>query len=358
MIPSWKIKREVTRVLNQVLSIPEVIWGPFANRAHNAAFDAGFPIVQGQIAQGPKIALVLCYQPKGLPPSFFGMLDHLVSAGYAPFVVSNATVSVADMGQLTPRIWRAMQRPNFGYDFGGYRDGLFLLRKWSILPERLVILNDSIWFPAFENDTTLHRAEAAPFDIVGLIMQQRRDFAFLESYFFSFGRSVLQNPHFWQYWDNLKLTSNKFKVIRRGERGFSRAMQAAGVTIGPLFSDAAFQAAIMLASAEDLRMALRYASADGTRFSDKTAQLAAQAAPNWPDAARAFFTHALGQTAFSQIFQVAAAKLLGFSIVKKSDGAYGLQFWRAAWLRAHDDGYLSGAVPQVLAEMREKVGTE
>ncbi len=146
VIPAWKVRRELGRLGQQLRAIPEAVWEPFAAARMTGRWRAGFRrwTAPGACAQG---ALVLCWQPRGLAPSFLDMLDHLVTCGYAPFVVSNAPLSSADRQSLHPRIWRAVERPNFGYDFGGYRDGLFLLRRWGIRPDRLVILNDSIWFP-------------------------------------------------------------------------------------------------------------------------------------------------------------------------------------------------------------------
>ncbi len=123
MIPGWKIRRELDRLGQQLRAIPEAVWEPFARRAHDAALDRGFPITEGTLQPGTKLALVLCWQPRGLAGSFFNLLDHLVASGYTPFVVSNAAFSDADRQALRSRIWRAVERPNFGYDFGGYRDG-------------------------------------------------------------------------------------------------------------------------------------------------------------------------------------------------------------------------------------------
>lgn len=352
MIPRWKLRRELYRLRLQLSAIPEALWEPFARRAHDAALARGFPVHEGSCAQAGKIALVVCWQPKGLAPSFLAMLDHLVAAGYAPFVVSNAPVSQADLEALRGRTWRLIERPNFGYDFGGYRDGLFLLRRWNLRPERLVILNDSIWYPLWPGDTTLQRAEAAPFDVTGTILRRRHATRFLESYFFSIRGPILDHPGFRAFWDGLRLTSNKYKVIRRGERGFGVALSAAGISFGPLFPQAEFEAALSGLDEPGLRQALAYMAVVDPFLASAGASLAANHdSPDWTAHARAFVMRVLERTQAYSTFPVVAAGQLGYPVLKKSAEPVSAE-WRTAFLRAVAHGKLPQPLPVVVAEAR------
>lgn len=354
MIPGWKVKRELARLGQQLRAGPEALWEPFARRAHDAALARGFPVLDGATPCGPKLALVICWQPKGLAASFLDTLDHLVAAGYAPFVVSNATLSDADKQALQPRVWRAVERPNFGYDFGGYRDGLILLRRWGIRPDRLVILNDSVWFPLWEGDQTLQRAEAAPYDVTGIFLRQRDTTRFLESYFFSINGAVLEHPGFRAFWDGLRLTSNKYKVIRRGERGFGSALDRAGVSMGPLFPVAEFQAIFAQADEPVLRRFLAYmAAVDPGIRAERDELLDMPPLPDWPDRVRAFIGRVLQKAQPYSSFPVAAAGQLGYPVLKKSAEPVSSE-WRLAFLRAVEDGVLPPPVSAVSAEIRAR----
>ncbi len=359
MIPRWKLRRELRRLGQQLRAIPEALWEPFARSAHDAALARGFPVTDGAIPPAPKIALVLCWQPRGLEPSFLDTLDHLLASGYAPFVVSNAALSAADMKTLHPRTWRVMERPNFGYDFGGYRDGLIMLRRWDQLPERLVILNDSVWFPLWADDRTLQQAENAPFDVTGSILRKRDAISFLESYFFSIRGPVLDHPGFRAFWDGLRLTSNKYKVIRRGERGFGMALQAAGLSFGPLFPQADFAAVLAGLETGDLRRVLSFAAVVDPVDAATAAHLAAAPeTPDWETAARSCIARILEKAQPYSAFPVAAAGHLGYPFLKKSAEPVSAA-WRAAFLRAVDDCTLPPTRPSVLAEAqaRTKDGT-
>jgi hypothetical protein len=354
VISGWKARRELARLGQQLRAIPEALWEPFAQRAHDTALARGFPLAEGRIALRPKVALVLCWQPHGLAPSFLATLEHLVGNGYAPFVVSNAPLSPADHAALAPLCWRRLERPNFGYDFGGYRDGLRLLRDWGIQPDRLVILNDSVWFPLWPDDQTLQRAEAADLDVAGMILRQRDTASFLESYFFSIRGPVLDHPGFRAFWDGLRLTSNKYKVIRRGERGFGVALKAAGLSMGPLFPQAEFDATIRRADEPALRRILAYAAVVDPGQAAIGATLAtAFPSPDWPTQARAFIAQVLLKAQFYSAFPVAAARHPGYPVLKKSMEPVSAA-WRAAFLKAVDDGVVASPNSLILLEARAR----
>lgn len=354
MIPGWKVKRELSRLAQQLRAIPEAVWEPFARRAHDAALDRGFPLTEGNLPPGSKLALVLCWQPQGLAGSFFDLLDHLVASGYTPFVVSNAAFGEADRQALRTRVWRAIERPNFGYDFGGYRDGLHLLRRWGVHPDRLVILNDSVWYPVWAGDQTLQQAEAAPFDVTGIFLRQRGAATFLESYFFSIKGAALNHPGFLAFWEGLRLTSNKYKVIRRGERGFGAALQAAGLSMGPLFPLAAFERIFADADEPGLRRILTYVAAVDPELAAEGARLAGlPPAPDWPDQARGFIASVLQKAQPYSAFPVAAAGQLGYPVLKKSPEPVSA-LWRTAFLRAVDHGVLPSPLSTVVQEAKAR----
>lgn len=354
VIPAWKLRRELKRVGQQLRAVPEAVWEPFVQRLHDRKLSQGFPILDGEQPLGPKVALVLCWQPRGLAPSFHDKLQHLVDNGYAPFVVSNAALSAADRKAIAPLIWRAVERPNFGYDFGGYRDGLILLREWAVHPDRLVILNDSVWFPVWPGDLTLQRAEASSYDVVGTILRQHEDRAFLESYFFSIRGPVLDHPGFRTFWDQLRLTSNKYKVIRRGERGFGLALRAAGISMGALFSSDQLSSLFDTADEADLRQHLsRIATVDPGEAAEAAALSAAPSSADWVQQARGFTARVLLRAQPYSAFPVAVAGRLGYPVLKKSAEPVNAR-WRASFLQAVDDGILPAPLPAVLAEARAR----
>ena len=262
---TWKLKRELHRIRQQLRSVPEFFAEPLQRRRHDARRSAMVDAEQGQVVQCPKVALLLVYQPKGISDATVWTCQHLVNKGYAPLVISNAPLSADDKSRLHPWIWRMAERPNFGYDFGGYRDGIWLLSQWRTNPDTLIILNDSIWFPLHGNETLIDRMEASEADFVGALQLDplrqtdnipARKRPFFGSFFLMVKRGALQHAAFTGFWNRYQITSNKYKTIRRGERGFSHALMDAGIRSEAIYTRSALDHHIETLSNQQLKLLL------------------------------------------------------------------------------------------------------
>lgn len=355
MIPLWKLRREWARLKQQLSALPERLFEPAARRRHDAAFEAGFPVHQGAVAQRGKIALVLIYQPNGVAESLVLMCAHLVAKGYAPLVVSNAPLTIRDHERLLPHAWRLLLRPNFGYDFGGYRDGIRQLARWNITPDRLLVLNDSIWFPLTRDETLISALESSPADLSGTILRQRGEERFLESYCYMIPGKTVSNKAFQSYWNELQITSNKYKVIRRGERGFSRAMRAAGLTLAPVYPYDAFFETLDKQDDHFLRKTLTYAAHAHDEYETVRQRLLAEpAAPDWRARALAHIRATIPREQPYSAYPFAMVRLFSYPLVKTSNDHVAM-LWRDAYLRAIDAGDLPPPIEPIHTELRCKM---
>jgi hypothetical protein len=241
--PFWKVRRELGRLSQQLRAVLEFFYEPFLRWQHDRERTERLKVTPGASAPSRKIAVYLIFQPRGLAESSLLTCRHLAAGGYAPLVVSNAPLSEADRQQLQAVSWKVVERPNFGYDFGGYRDGIWLLDQWGERPESLILLNDSIWFPALEGDQTIATMEAMPSDFKGVlklgtgegaVLRRGRE-PFLGSFFLMFSAQALRSEAFSLFWRQYLNTSNKYKTIRRGERRLSYVMRDAGFEGWSLF---------------------------------------------------------------------------------------------------------------------------
>ena len=349
----WKIKREGARIFQQLRAVPEAFFEPHLNRAHNRLM-AGVTPIKGSAPASPKIAIHLILQPKGLAPDTIAKCDFLREAGYAPFVIANGGLTDGDIDRLAPHVWQILIRPNFGYDFGGHRDGILWLLKMQTHVERLVILNDSVYVPTIGGDAFLRQIEASSFDIAGGILRTRGQERFLESYFYSFSRAALGNEDFQNFWRTLALTNNKYKVIRRCERGFSRAMGRSDLSLGALYSNADFIEKAGAQSPDFLRLCLHYGA---YRAPADTAQCKAllvdySETAQWHARAMGFVKQVLEKDVFNSAFCFGAVHLLGFPFLKKSKESVNLN-WRKAYIAAVIAGDLP-APPKAIMDMLEK----
>ena len=351
MIAVWKIRRELQRVGQQVSALPEAVWEPWVQRRHDKAFAKGFPVFDGNGTLNQKIAIFLIYQQGTLPQSIVETCNHLTKHDYCVLIVANGGLPTDSRARLLPHVWKILDRPNVGYDFGGYRDGILQLQTWQIEPEKLLILNDSIWFPIFPQDNLLARMEIADTEVAGTILRHKNGQVFLESYLYLIKGSVLKNPAVQHYWKSYRLTANKYKVIRRGERGHSKALIDAGYKLFSMYLNSDFMARLARADDAFLANTLRFGVAETAGLSgERDALLGVQRTKDWRNAVLSHVERVLKTAQFYSAFPYASVKLMNYPVLKKSGDMVSV-LWRKAYLRAIDAKLVDSPSDEFLSEV-------
>lgn len=262
---SKKMVRELNRIAKQFGSWMMNLYEPFMRWQHKRRPFHKRDINNEHLVSG-KVAIFLVYQPKGLPASAWLTLTHLKSKGYSTLLVSNSPLSCEDSAKALPLCWQVMSRPNFGYDFGGYQDGVNVILASGQSLRQLLILNDSIWFPLRRDCDFLERMEAVEVGFVGAFqLEPNRDAAkmqgkkrpFMGSFFWHIKEPVLSHTSFKDFWRNYKASSSKYATIRRGERRFTHHLLDAGVAVKGMFSRQEFDRWLEEANDIDVRNTLR-----------------------------------------------------------------------------------------------------
>lgn len=228
----------------QAAYIPWLVTAASKKRAYDRSKASKTRITRGQKTQTQELAIMLLYQPNGVAASTFHTLEHFLSKGIATLVVSNASLSQGDRNRLSEYAWKIIERPNYGYDFGGYRDAVLHILEEHQRPVRLFVLNDSIWFPLRNESDLVDGARASDADLYGFVLNDRMhgiERHHIQSYFFSFGPRAMSNIAFENYWRDLFLTNNKNLVVRRCEIPMTEAFRRAGFSVAARhrYSDAA-----------------------------------------------------------------------------------------------------------------------
>jgi hypothetical protein len=329
VIPGWKVKRELLRLRDFGWSILGHAYEPIQKARHDRWRKAlPVPADEAVVAAG-KIAVVLVYQPRAIPDSLLLTLGYLVENGYAPLVVSNTPLDRTARESLHPVVWRIVERPNIGYDFGGYRDGVLLLRQWGVTVARLIVMNDSIWMPLAPGSTLIARLEAAEADVVGGIEHpdvRRRSGSvragFIESYLYLFNRSAWDHPAFLRFWQGYRMSSNKLNAIYRGERGLSQALRKAGLRVTGLFSAERLLAELGAAGPEALVQTLVHAAyLEPDLQAERDALLIAdRGAEDWCEKALDHIRQTSERRRFNASFPWPSIGLMGVDFLKKSAG--------------------------------------
>jgi hypothetical protein len=241
-IPWWKLTREAKRFGSQLRSLPADLSSYlFAARYYDAVLGRKKVVQIGELPLSSRVAIYLIFPDRGVLASHRRALTYLAGKGLSPIVVSNLPLNHDARRDLLGRSSRLIERPNFGYDFGGYRDGILSLVDRLASLEQLVLVNDSVWFPlpgaadwidqvaALEVDFAaaasnfgIPRRDANRFrDIQWTYRTDHRNFHYC-SFALSFSRKVIQDPDFLRFWLWFPLSNKKKRTVRRGEIGLTQ----------------------------------------------------------------------------------------------------------------------------------------
>jgi hypothetical protein len=372
VIPLWKLKRELKRPMDQLRSVVLYPIDLVTKWHHDRNFHSTINLTKGDQPAGQKFALLLIYQPKKLTRSTLLTCQHLVDNGYSVLVVSNTALPDDARAQLAPVTWQILERPNIGYDFGGYRDGLRVLREANVDMQALVVLNDSVWWPLCAGDTALERAETLGADVVGMILRpygraRKRSSVrtpHLQSYFFWFGPKALASEGFKRFWVDYRLSSFKYNAIRYGELRLTHELVNAKLTVAPLFTFDDLMEKLQTQSSDYLLKILRQGTLSKSTFrhidvAQRARRLAAAEYRDdaWRDAVFDLFKTIDSRSEFHLTLRYPTVDLLGFNLLKRSSGEPAESMHHVArrdYLAAVENGELPAPMPDVLAEIQER----
>ena len=269
MIPKWKLERELNRIKEQILQLPWYVYGGPRKALHDLLLPRLLKVTDGQAPLSGNMAVVLIFQPAGILKSTLAQLEYLASHGFSTLVVSNAPLSADDRQRLIGLTYQVMERPNYGYDFGGYRDGILHLLKRGIRPDNLIVMNDSCWMPAQKSSDPVGVALRDQADLFGISYfehARKQHLSHIQSYFFRFGPKITSDPYFQEFWQNIPVSSIRQTVIRKCEMRLTNAFQRRGHSVNFLFDDTtAIQHALQLAD-EELKDLILYLSRISERY--------------------------------------------------------------------------------------------
>lgn len=119
-----------------------------------------------------------------------------------------------------------IERYNYGRDFGSYKTGFqhIYSRKWQHQCNRLIMLNDSVFYSQKYLDQFLKALNTTNIEVLGATENHEIEHH-LGSFCISIHGRVLRKKIFHQYWDKYSNTDIRPKVIKRGEMGLSKTLK-------------------------------------------------------------------------------------------------------------------------------------
>lgn len=248
----WKIKRELKRLAGHMVELPiDAMSFFFGSLYYDLLLSSKRRVLSGQQDASDRQAVYLIFPVDGLLSTHMRTLNYLQSKGVSVTVVSNVPLSSADEEKLLRMCRCYIERPNFGYDFGGYRDGVLSLKQTLRQMKQLILINDSVWFPVSSKTDWLEDVDSLNVDFSGAVSNYgmprvaAEDFRNVDfdyqtdhknfhycSFALSFGKNILRHPDFVRFWKRFPLTSKKTRTVRRGEIGLTAWVLKHGFTHG------------------------------------------------------------------------------------------------------------------------------
>lgn len=239
--PLWKVRRELDRIrVKTVLFTGRTFHDPIRRPIYDLTSHWRQQVTRGALPLTDRVAVFVVFQPKGIAASILLTLDHLRQNGFSVLVVSNSPLQPDDLATLSRRASVVLERPNVGYDFGAYRDGIRHL--WSLNHDisRLVLMNDSTWFPLRMGDDSLARMEALDADLTGHIFktedEARPENDHVESHLLMISGAFAISREFRDFWSGFRMSDQRSTTILVGEKGFTQMARRSGRRIDALMS--------------------------------------------------------------------------------------------------------------------------
>lgn len=188
------------------------------------------------MASPSRLAIVAHYDSRGgAAPHFLRVLDQIGTIADQVIVSSTADLTPAAEDAISARA-TLFRRPNYGHDFGSWRDALERM-NWAADFDELLLTNDS-YVGFFRPLPEIYREMSQrPVELWGITKTARRG-EHVQSYFLNFTSAALRSQTFRRFWMDAKPAPDRMTAIITQEVGVSEAFRTRGFRLGSYFEPA------------------------------------------------------------------------------------------------------------------------
>lgn len=194
-------------------------------------------VVQGNIAKkSDRFAVFVLYSKTTLPSFTTNLIDAVACTNLNLVVVANSELDALTKARLLDQCWLLVERCNLGRDFGAYKDAIGVLLREQNRIDRLILLNDSLFYFKRGLDDLIRRIDGGQ-DFIGVT--EVFEFHYhVQSFALSFGPRVINNKRFRKFWRRYRPISTRRWSIHRGEIALTRCLVRSGFRPTILFQAA------------------------------------------------------------------------------------------------------------------------
>src|SRR5262249_17941318 len=156
-------------------------------------------ISEGRLPQkGSRFVLFVFYGRDTVPAFTQTAIDAIRRRGLNLVISTNARITQGLREKLLHDCCLLIERVDLGRDFGGYKDGISIIEKRFGTPDRLILLNDSLFYFAPGVDGLIAALDCDA-ELVGMCEDLHDDYH-IQSFALSVGSRVLRNERVRSYW--------------------------------------------------------------------------------------------------------------------------------------------------------------
>lgn len=167
------------------------------------------------------------YEKNKLRADIKNALVELNRLGYSIFLVNSRKLSQQSRSELAKYVSVYMERPNYGRDFGSYKDAILWtyknLTQHIPLLKRLLMLNDSVFYSRNNLQSFFSDLIETQSPVFGATINYQK-IPHIGSFCVSVNSEVIQNKKFRKYWEKYRKTDLRAHTIKYGELALSRLL--------------------------------------------------------------------------------------------------------------------------------------
>jgi hypothetical protein len=183
-------------------------------------------VTDGRPKKSDAFYILVLFARAPLPAFTANIIDAVARSAHNLIIVSNAPLEPLLKAELSEKCHKVIERANVGRDFGAYKDGVNYVLEHHPEAERIVLMNDSVFFLKRALDKLIEDLNA-PHDFIG-ITEVHQFHYHVQSFMLSFGKSVLKSATFRKFWKNYLPLNTRRWAVHKGEVRLTRQLTKAG----------------------------------------------------------------------------------------------------------------------------------
>ena len=216
----------VRRILDEVISPSAYVVLRFLDRTNRikSYFHKSKTYEFAPFRDGQNIALVAIWEYEVLRKDVKELLKELKRRDFYICLVNTGKIKTLEFSDLASVY---IERFNYGRDFGSYKEGIQFLQKTGRLSSanKLVIINDSVYFLQDYIGSTLDEIQADSSDLLGLTENFELNHH-VGSFFVAFSSKILNGKPFKRFWKRFKVSDLRTHNIYFGEMMLTKKVGA------------------------------------------------------------------------------------------------------------------------------------